>query len=71
MPIQNLLESGAFDPEAIKAMMTEGVLHSLELLDQNDPRALIIAKSIIECARSGERDPTRLRDYALEALRRN
>jgi hypothetical protein len=73
MPIEHLLESGAFDPEAIKAMMTafEGALRTLELPDANDPRALIVAKSIIECVKSGERDPTRLREYALKAVRRD
>jgi hypothetical protein len=70
MPIEQLLKSSAFDPEAIKAMTTafDGALRTL-LLDQSDPKALIIAKSIIECAKDGERDPARLREYALKASR--
>jgi hypothetical protein len=49
----------------------EGVLRTLELQGQNEPKALTVAKNIIECAKSGERDPTRLREYALKALRRD
>jgi hypothetical protein len=72
MPIEQLLKSSAFDQEEIKAMTIafEAVLHTLELRDQNGPKALTLAKSIIECAKSGERDPTRLREYALKASRR-
>jgi len=60
-----------FDPDAVKSMaiaFDEAVL-SLELTDDADPFRYVVAKKIIEIARKGERDPTRLCERALQDLR--
>jgi hypothetical protein len=71
MPIDQLLNRGAFDPEAINAMRTafEDALRTLSLVDQDGPTAMLLAKNVVECAKGGERDPIRLRDCALKALK--
>jgi hypothetical protein len=38
------------------------------LIDRNDPAVTIVAKHIIELAKSGERDPIRLHEGALKSL---
>jgi hypothetical protein len=71
MPIIRLLEREAFSPEDIKLLSAafEDVLHALDLIDRTDPLTELVAKKIIECAQTGERDPARLRDCALKSLR--
>jgi len=44
-------------------------LRQLGLADRNDPAVTRVAKTIIELARLGERDPIRLRDLALASFR--
>jgi hypothetical protein len=70
MPIVRLLQYEAFGPEDIKVITAafEGALSSLGLVDRADPLTEIVAKKIIECAQTGERDPIRLRDGALKLL---
>ena len=65
MPIRPLLQDGAFSPEDITALATafEDTLSALGLVDRNDPT--VVAKRIIELAKHGERNPARLRDYAV------
>ncbi len=41
----------------------------LDLTERTGARAENAARKIIECAHTGERDPIRLRDCALKALR--
>jgi hypothetical protein len=67
MPIRPLLQGGVFLPEDITALTTafEDSLSALGLVDRNDPTVLMVAKRIIELAKHGERNPTRLRDYVL------
>jgi hypothetical protein len=43
----------------------EEALRELRLMDRKDPATLLVAKRIIELAQKGERDPTRLRERAL------
>jgi hypothetical protein len=71
MPIVRLLEREAFSPEDIKviAVAFEDTLAALQLIDRLDPLTEMVAKKIIECAQTGERDPIRLRDCALRLLR--
>jgi hypothetical protein len=71
MPIDQLLQHGAFDPEVINAMRTafEDALRTLNLVEQDGPTAILVAKNVIACAKGGERDPIRLRDCALKALK--
>jgi hypothetical protein len=70
MAIYRVLREAAFGPEAVKAMTTayEGVLKELKLTDRSDALAEIVARKIIECAQTGERDPNRLRDVVLKSL---
>lgn len=71
MPIVRLLEREAFSPEDIQVMTAafEDTLAALQLIDRLDPLTEMVAKKIIECAQTGERDPIRLRDCALRLLR--
>ena len=64
------LKGAVFDPQAIEAMdhAFTAVCGSLSLTG-NDPIAEIAARAIIDLARSGERDPDRLRDLALVTLK--
>jgi hypothetical protein len=66
-----LLERAAFDDRAVKAMTTayEVALRELRLADRADPCTEIIARKIIERARTGERDPKRLCELTLKEIR--
>jgi hypothetical protein len=69
VPIRFLLEyDGAFNPEDVKILVAayEDTLRALKLTDRKDPRAIAVAKLIIELAKGGERDPDRLRELALK-----
>lgn len=72
MAVYRLYQDKAFEPEAI-TMMTSAysdVCSRLGLNNRNHPQATnAVAKKVIEFAQRGERDPARLRDYVLEALR--
>ena len=70
MPIIQLLQGRAFGPEDIKVMSMafEGALNALGLMDRVDPLNELVAKKIIEIAKTGERNPSRLRDRALKSL---
>jgi hypothetical protein len=70
VPIIPLLQGRAFGPEDIKVMSTafEGALNALGLMDRVDPLNELVAKKIIEIAKTGERNPVRLRDRALKSL---
>jgi hypothetical protein len=61
MPINRLLEHEAFGPEDINVLAKafEDTLRALGVLHRDDPLTELIAKKIIECARTGERDPIR------------
>jgi hypothetical protein len=70
VPIIPLLQGRAFGPEDIKVMSTafKGALNALGLMDRADPLNELVAKKIIEIAKTGERNPSRLRDRALKSL---
>jgi hypothetical protein len=71
MAVYRLFKNKAFEPEAI-TMMTRAykdVCRTLGLNDRDHPEADLVAKKIIEFAQRGERDPIRLREYVLQALR--
>ena len=71
MPLYRLLQSDAFDPESVAAMSAafEESCRALGLAERTDPMCNLVAQKIPECARTGERDPARLRDCALKAIR--
>ena len=71
MPIRLLLEHDhAFTPEDVKVLIDafEDTLRALRLHDREDPLTMAVAKIIIELAKDGERDPTRLRDLAMKVV---
>jgi hypothetical protein len=71
MAIYQLLQGAAFDDSAVSAMTTayEAALRELGLVNRNDPCTEIIARKIIECAQTGERDPKRLCELAVNDIR--
>jgi hypothetical protein len=72
MPIRGLLDvkGAAFDPEDITAITTahEIVLKQLNVTDRKSPMAFLIAKTVLEIAKSGERDPKLLGEGVIQAL---
>jgi len=70
-------EGGSFGPDEIGVMTAafDQILDDLRLwkrddgssVDRGDPVVTLVAKRIIELAKKGERDPTRLRDSALSS----
>jgi hypothetical protein len=70
MPIRQLLDSNAFNPEEVTMLrdVFEDTLRTPKLVDRSDPVTLLIAKKIIGLARRGERDPSRLRQAAVQVF---
>jgi hypothetical protein len=70
IPIHRLLEPGVFEPEQIATMarVFEDVLTTLGLVDREDPMTTLVAKKLIELARTGEHDPARLKERTLQAF---
>jgi hypothetical protein len=72
MPIARLLQYEAFSPEDVRLLTAafESAVTVLQLTDRADPLTIErAAKKVIECAQTGERDPLRLRDYAIKSLK--
>lgn len=72
MPIRGYLDGQKFDAETIRIMglAFEMALVAVEHTDGIiNPTRDAVAKNIIERAKAGERDPDRLCDAALQALR--
>jgi CheY-like chemotaxis protein len=67
MPIYNILQNSAFEPERIEAVAKafEDALRTLQIDDRSGPEALKLAKAVFEAAQRGERDPDRLRETAV------
>jgi hypothetical protein len=71
MAVYRLFKNKAFEPEII-ATMTAAYTQACQALgvsDRDRVRADAVAKKVIEFAQRGERDPARLRDHVLRALR--
>jgi hypothetical protein len=72
MPIRYLLDAdpGKFGPEDLKPIIAafEDTLRAMRLVDRSDPAVTMIAKTMIDVAKSGERDPARLRDKVMQRL---
>jgi len=71
VPIIRLLQYEAFSPEDVSVIIGafESAVSVLRLTDRDDPETVErAAKKIIECAKTGERDPIRLRSYAIKSL---
>jgi len=71
MAIYRLLQRKVFEPEDVHLMSTiyEDVLESLSLIERTDPVTELIAKTVIEMVQTGERDPARLKDLTIKAIR--
>jgi hypothetical protein len=70
MPILELLEKEDFDPETIEMLVQcfEEILADLHLRMLTPSITLLVARRTIEIAKSGERDPVRLRQRVLDSL---
>jgi hypothetical protein len=67
-----MLRDGAFEPEAIAGLVAgfERACRELGLAERaDDPLLEIVAGKIIDAAKTGERDPLRLSEQALFAIR--
>ena len=64
-----LLQHSAFGPDDLDRIVTayEATLRALRA-DRTDPAAETVAKTIMQIAQTGVRDPTRLRQLALKEL---
>jgi hypothetical protein len=71
MAVYRLFKNKAFEPEIIATMTATyvEVCKALGVSDRDRPQADAVAKKVIEFAQRGERDPARLRDQVLAALR--
>ena len=71
MPMARLLLYEAFSPEDV-SVITEVFKSAVSVLQLTDRAGSLtterVAKKIVECAQTGERDPIRLRSYAIKAL---
>ena len=67
--IHRLLQHSVFGPDDIDRIVTayEATLRALRA-DRADPAAETVAKTIMQIAQTGVRDPTRLRQLALKEL---
>jgi hypothetical protein len=72
LPITPFLQHHAFEPEVTRAMGVafEDACRLLRLPDTADPAAEIVATKIIELAKSGEHDASRLCNGAVMAFQR-
>jgi hypothetical protein len=70
MAIHRMISSRSFGPETIAAMTAayELALTNLGMVDRNDPVTELVAKSIINVTSTGERDPQKIMQRALQAL---
>jgi hypothetical protein len=71
MPLTPYLKGAVFEPKAIEAMNAafEAICKSLQLLNRDDLITQIVARTVIDIARTGEHDPQRMHDLALLELR--
>jgi hypothetical protein len=72
MPIYSHLDNSALAPEEIKVIAEafEATCQKLGLVHRQDPLRDSVAKAIIECVQSGERNPLRLEEFAQAAIKR-
>jgi hypothetical protein len=71
VPIYELLgRQGVFTPDEVALLgnVFEDVLRTLSLVDRKDPLAVTIAKCLVEYAKTGIRDPERLKTITIQAV---
>ena len=73
MPIRGMLSETTFNPEQIGELVAafESVLADLRLVDRTDPVTELVARAIIDCAKTGEFDRVKLHDCAIAAVTRH
>jgi hypothetical protein len=71
MAVYRLFRSKPFEPEALSSMtqVYADVCRTLGVSERDRPRTNEVAQKVIEFAQRGERDPIRLRESVLQALR--
>ncbi|MFZ3358569.1 MAG: hypothetical protein WCA56_03465 [Xanthobacteraceae bacterium] len=71
MTVYRLFRNEAFEPEALSTMTRTyaEVCRVLGVTDRDDGVTNVVAKTVIEFAQRGARDPILLRDCVLQALR--
>jgi len=77
VPIHALLgdqqetEGAVLSPEDIAAIVAayEAILERLKITDRRAPMALLVAKTVIQIAKEGERDPERLSERVIRLFR--
>jgi hypothetical protein len=70
MPLTPFLAGAVFRPDEIAVMVVayEAALRQMDLTGHTEPRAEMLARSIVVLAKNGERDPVRLRERAIVTL---
>jgi hypothetical protein len=70
MAIYRLLKGTPLEPELIRSLEAayEKTLRAIGLVDRNDPITEMIARKIIEIARTGVQDPAQLSAMAIEEI---
>jgi hypothetical protein len=70
MAIYRLLQQSAFTPDDIHRLVSahEDCLRALNIADRSDPISERLAKTIIEIAQTGLRDPAQIRARALKEI---
>jgi hypothetical protein len=71
MPLTPYLKEAFFDPSAIEAMTNAfiDVCARLQLVDHDDPFTQVVARNVIDIGRMGERDPDRIAELVLLAMK--
>jgi hypothetical protein len=71
VPIYRLFAGQAFEPEHCRAMALayEALLEELGLTDRTDPLCDMVALKVVEFGQRGVREPSRLHELTLEAIR--
>jgi hypothetical protein len=70
MAIYRVIADGSFGPDEIDAMTAayENALIDLHLTSRDDPITELVAKSIVNVTATGERNPVRIKERAINAL---
>lgn len=71
MAIYRLLRNAPLGETSHLIAAYELTLHSLDVVDRNDPRALMIAKRVLEIGETGLKDPAEISRRAVMSLRFN
>ena len=71
MAVYRLFQNEPFEPEAISILSHAyaEVCRMLGVSDRDENKSDAVAKTVIEFAQRGARDPAQLRDCVLQALR--